>query len=318
MQDFYKKLREYGQVKLNEPLSKHTSFRIGGPADILVIVEDSAKIGELLKFLDGVGQSYFALGGGSNILVGDEGIRGVVVKMKNRRIVVSQQIVEADAGATLVEVAQKSIQAGLTGFEWGVGVPGSVGGAVRGNAGSMGREMKDGVVWVEAYKDGEIVRLTNEECQFGYRDSIFKHCDAVVIRAGIGLELSSEKDGMKKVMNNIKYRGDTQPKGFFCAGCVFKNYPTSLRYAGQVESSGVRIPDEFIRNGKIPAGWLIERAGMKGTKIGNAQVSDKHGNFIVNLGGATAREVLDLIAVVKEKVYNKFGIELKEEIQIIQ
>ncbi|MEK7644508.1 MAG: UDP-N-acetylenolpyruvoylglucosamine reductase, partial [Patescibacteria group bacterium] len=107
-------------------------------------------------------------------------------------------------------------------------------------------------------------------------------------------------------------------KGFFCAGCVFKNYPTSLRYAGQVESSGVRIPDEFIRNGKIPAGWLIERAGMKGTKIGNAQVSDKHGNFIVNLGGATAREVLDLIAVVKEKVYNKFGIELKEEIQIIQ
>lgn len=317
MQELYKELKQFGRVLLNEPLAKHTSFRIGGPADILVIVEDSAKIGELLKFLDGEGQSYFVLGGGSNILVNDQGIRGVVVKINSRQITVRDEVVEVDAGATLVEVAQKSIQAGLTGFEWGVGVPGTVGGAVRGNAGSMGREMKDCLVWVEAYRDGEIVRLTNADCRFGYRDSIFKHESGIVIRVGIGLEPSADKDGMKKVMSNIKYRGDTQPKGFSCAGCVFKNYPTSLRYAGQVELMGIKIPDEFIKNKKIPAGWLIEQAGMKGARIGNAQVSEKHGNFIVNLGGASAREVLDLIAMIKEKVYNKFGIELVEEIQII-
>lgn len=322
MQELYKQLKQFGKVKLNEPLSKHTTFKIGGSAGFFVIVDDSKKIFELLKLLDGKGQQYFVLGGGSNILVGDEGIKKVVIQINNKELSVNGIVIEAGAGCSLVEVAQKSTQNGLTGFEWGVGVPGTIGGAVRGNAGCMGKEMKDSMKWVEVYRDGEVVKMTNEECEFSYRHSIFKENNFVIIKVCIGLQKSEDKNGVKKLMENIKYRSDTQPKGFSCAGCVFKNYPLSPLQAtageANYEFGGVKIPDEFIKNKKIPAGWLVEQVGMKGVRIGKAQVSDKHGNFILNTGGATASDVLQLIAVIKEKVYNTFGIELKEEIQIIQ
>ena len=324
-------LKPFGQVKLNEPLAKHTTFKIGGPADCLVIVEDVDKLVELLKYLDGEGTSYMILGGGSNMLAGDEGFRGVVIKMKISDFRIQNDLLIAEVGCSTVAMAQESIKAGLTGFEWGVGVPGTIGGAVRGNAGAMGGEMKNVVEKVEVYLDGEVVTLNHHECHFGYRESVFKHSKCVILRAYLCLQKNTENtenkktlEPMKKALEFLQYRNQTQPRGNASIGCIFKNIDLAGVYGEahrerllqhfDAQNEKVR---EFLHREKISAGWLIEQVGMKGLRVGLAQVSEKHGNFIVNLGGASAQDVLTLIAQIKEKVYDRLGIELEEEIQII-
>lgn len=307
----YKDLQRFGHVKTNEPMSKHTTFKIGGPADYFVTVDSVSNLVDILRYLDGEGAPYFVLGGGSNMLVKDEGYRGVVVHVSAQKFEIDADRLTADAGSVTVEVARQSIQAGLTGFEWGVGVPGTIGGAVRGNAGAMGGEMKDVVESVEAYRDGEVIRLTNAECGFGYRESIFKHSRDVVLRATLVLERSENKEGMKKALEHLQYRSKTQPQGYASTGCIFKNFEIS----GQ--KLDFEVPEEFIKRGTIAAGWLVDQAGMKGAQVGKAMVSERHGNFVVNAGGASAADVMALVEQIKEKVYTKFRISLQEEIQII-
>lgn len=313
MNELYTQLKVFGHVKANEPMSKHTTFKIGGPVDYFLTVDSTDNLVEALRFLDGEGVPYFILGGGSNMLVHDEGFRGVAIKINNKQLTINNDIVEADAGCSTVEVAQKSIAAGLTGFEWGVGVPGTIGGAVRGNAGAMGGDMKMAVEKVEIYRDNEIVEITNTECEFGYRDSVFKHQSDIILRVYLRLKKTEDVSGMKQAMDNLMYRNKTQPQGYSSMGCVFKNVDVKNHEI----LNGKMVPDQFTKSGKISAGWLIDQSGMKGVKVGNAQVSERHGNFIVNLGGATAQDVLSLIEQVKEKVYDTSGIEIEEEIQII-
>lgn len=311
----YDQLKQFGRVKVKEPMARHTTLRIGGPADFFVCIETADKLVELLKFLDGTTTPYVMLGGGSNLLVQDDGYRGVIVKFEGKRCSVQGTEIHAESGCITVDVAQKSIAAGLTGFEWGVGIPGTIGGAVRGNAGAMGGEMKDVVKEVEIYRDGEIMKLGNEDCHFGYRNSIFKHHGVVVLSTTLLLEKGDNKEGMKKVMEFLRYRMTTQPQGH-SVGCIFKNVDLSIQHlpAGrQVQN----IPEDFLKKGKISAGWLIDQVEMKGARVGNAEVSTKHCNFILNKGNATAIDVLTLIDEIKTKVYDTLGIELEEEIQII-
>ncbi|PLX28234.1 UDP-N-acetylenolpyruvoylglucosamine reductase [Candidatus Parcubacteria bacterium] len=312
MDNLYTELKKYGRVKVDEPLAKHTTFKIGGPAKYFVIVEDASTLAELLKFLDGEGEKYVMLGGGSNVLVSDEGFEGVVIKVKGNSIKVKDGVIEADAGCTTVQVAQESIKAGLTGFEWGVGVPGTIGGAVRGNAGAMGGDMKDAVEKVEIYRDGEILELTSGDCGFGYRDSCFKYNGGVILRVWLKLEKGENRDLQKQAINNIQYRNQTQPQGHASSGCTFKNVEITEDVDFKID-----IPQDFLEKGIVSAGWLIDQCKLKGYKHGNAQVSEKHGNFIVNLGGATANDVLSIIDHVKGEVYNTCGVNLQEEIQII-
>lgn len=327
-------LKQFGQVKVNVPMSRYTTFRLGGTVDYLVTVENNENLVGLLRFLDGEGAPYFTLGGGSNMLVSDEGFRGVAIQIKNQKSKIKDEIVECEAGCVTVAIAEQSMKAGLTGFEWGVGVPGTLGGAVRGNAGAMGGEMKDVVEFVEVYRNGEIAKLGNEECKFGYRDSIFKHTGGVILRATLKLNKvkpsqseaeprteplrgSGTGDLMKKALEYLQYRMKTQPQGH-SIGCIFKNVEMKEQGAKSKEQmSRIKIPDEFFEKGKIPAGWLVEQAGLKGRRAGNAQVSERHGNFIVNLGGATATDVLTLIDEIKTAVYDRFGIALEEEIQTL-
>jgi len=325
MIELYKELRQYGKVKINEPLSKHTTFKIGGPADLFVIVDSTDSLVEVLKFLEGSGTAYFILGGGSNMLVSDEGFRGVVIKVKAQHAEVEGETVIADAGCITVAIAQLSIQHSLTGFEWGVGVPGTIGGAVRGNAGAMGGEMKDSVGKVELFRDGEVITLAHDECEFGYRTSGIKKSGGVVLRVWLDLEKTEDKTGMKKALEHLKYRNSTQPKGYSSTGCIFKNVDIIPGPKGDknrelllthFDEQNEKI-QQFLRVGKISAGWLVEQAGMKGAQEGNALVSDVHGNFILNKGGATADEVISLIENIKTKVYTKYGIEIEEEIQIV-
>ncbi|OGH89758.1 MAG: UDP-N-acetylenolpyruvoylglucosamine reductase, partial [Candidatus Magasanikbacteria bacterium RIFOXYD12_FULL_33_17] len=225
-------------------------------------------------------------------------------------------ILQVDAGCITVAVARESVRLGLTGFEWGIGVPGTIGGAVRGNAGAMGGDMKGNIEKVEVYRQGEILELTNEECGFAYRESIFKNNNDVVLRVWLKLAKSIEesKDLMKKAIENIAYRNATQPQGFASSGCIFKNVIVKSQ---KPKAKSQDIPQEFLDKGIISAGWLVDNAGCKGLQIGKAQVSEKHANFIVNLGGATAEDVKNLIDEVKEKVYNKFKITLETEVQEI-
>lgn len=316
MNELYLALKQFGHVKTNEPMSKHTTFKIGGPVDALVTVIDTDQAVKLFQYLDGEGVPYFLVGGGSNMLVRDEGFRGVAVRMNNQQLMIDGQTVVAHAGCVTVDVAQKTMAAGLTGFEWGVGVPGTIGGAVRGNAGAAGVEMKDNVFSVDVYRDGDVVTLANADCRFGYRDSVFKHDPGVVLRATLSLTLGDTKVAFKQAMDNLQYRNKTQPQGYASIGCTFKNVDYKA-HVSALEQSKQALPPEFVAKGKIPAGWLVEQVGMKGVTVGKAQVSERHANFIVNLGGAMAADVLTLIEQIKTRVYDTYGVLLEEEIQII-
>ncbi len=312
MTELYKQLKQFGQVKLNEPMSKHTTFKIGGKAEFFVAVEQTEQLVELLKFLDEEGIDRFILGGGSNMLFGDDDYSGVIIQIKTKETRVTDTGIIADAGCSTVAIANLSMKEAFIGFEWGVGVPGTIGGAVRGNAGAMGWEMQNNVESVDAYIDGEVVHLSNGECEFHYRHSIFKENGGVVLRVHLKLEKSENKDGMKKALEYLQYRSRTQPQGYASTGCIFKNFeikdPETLQF---------ELPEEFVQKGKISAGWLIDKAGMKNAQVGKAKVSETHGNFVVNMGSATSTDVLKLIEQIKEKVYDRFGIYIEEEIQIV-
>lgn len=323
MNAIYTQLKQFGAVKTDVLMSKYTTFKIGGPAKYLLTVTSTSDLVAALQYLDGSGISWHMLGGGSNMLVRDTGFDGVVVQVKSTHVEITGTNMIVDAGVPTVTVAQQSMAAGLKGFEWGVGVPGTIGGAARGNAGAMGKEMVDNVHSVDVYSNGEVVTYTNAECEFGYRESRFKHEREVILR--VTLTLAAYKDDAEKVesrkamLSFLSYRNETQPKGFASTGCIFKN-PDAEQWKKQLFSHAEEADEkvkQFLKVGKISAGWLVEQVGMKGAVHGGAEVSPVHGNFVVNTGTATASDVLSLIEEIKQRVYTTYGIELEEEVQII-
>lgn len=319
MDPHYTQLKNYGKVKVDEPMSKHTTFKLGGNAAYYLVVSSITDLTAALDYVREEGLDHVVIGGGSNMLVSDTGYDGVIIQVNAKEKHIDGTDVVADAGCSTVEIAQFSIQHNLTGFEWGVGVPGTIGGAVRGNAGAMGAEMKDNVTLVDVYRDGEIITLTNSECEFAYRHSIFKDTADIVLRVRLGLEKTDSKEGMKQALSYLQYRNKTQPQGWASTGCIFKN--PDLEENKDALRTNFKEDDEkvqqFLQVGKISAGWLVEQAGLKGLSVGEAKISEAHGNFIVNLGAARAQDVLDLIEQIKQDVYTKYGISLEEEIQII-
>jgi len=318
----YEQLKQFGKVRLNEPLAKHTTCKIGGPAQFFISISTTEQLVGLLQYLDGAGTEYLILGGGSNMVPRDESFEGVVIEIRTGQLSIEGNTVIADAGIFTAKLAHETVKAGLTGFEWGVGVPGTIGGAVRGNAGAMGKEIKDDLVKVAIYQDGEVVEIDGSACGFAYRESVFKHSGSVVLRVWLALQKSESLDGMKKALEVLAYRNETQPKGQSSSGCVFKNVDVresekNRELLLQHFSPDSDMVKRFLEIGKISAGWLIQEAGLKGTRVGKAVVSEVHGNFIVGEKGVTSRDVRELIEVIKEKVYHTYGIELEEEIKII-
>lgn len=310
-------LKSFGRVRPNTPLAKYSSFRLGGPAQFLVEVSETDKLVALLNFLAGEGIEWFILGGGTNVLFPDEGWQGAVIKIEDSRLKIKNSVIEASAGALLSAVVEASIREGLIGFEWAAGIPGTVGGAVRGNAGARyaftGGELKDVIQTVSVWRDGEVVELTSAECQFGYRDSIFKHNKKdVILGMTIGLQPGNKAESLQMTQKIIAERRGKQPPEP-SAGSFFKN----VRLAAWTQDPG-ELPARFKEYQKIAAGWLIEQAELKGYRVGQAIISPSHANFIVNLGGATQADILAIVEEVKDRVYNKFGIELEEEVQIVE
>ena len=280
-------------------LAPHTYFKIGGPARFFTRVANGAEITEALGWAHDHGLRFFVLGSGSNLLVADKGFDGLVIKIDLQNISISEERVTAGAGVAMARLASETIKHKLAGFEWAVGVPGGVGGSVRGNAGCYGSEIKDVIEKVMALEVGQggvviTKTFTNAECLFGYRNSVFKqHTEWIIVSAVLALGAGDSAESQELVRQFSKQRAQTQDIGSQCAGCIFKN--PEGRSAGQ----------------------LIDSLALKGLRIGNAAVSEKHGNFILNLGGATAEEVVMLVSIVKERVRQKYGIMLEEEIQYV-
>jgi UDP-N-acetylmuramate dehydrogenase len=292
-----------GEVRQNEPLSKHTSFRIGGPADLFACPADREDLISLVRQIRKLNSPSFILGGGTNLLVRDGGFRGVVISLERldtiriereyRSVGGNFAIMFAEAGAPLARLHVFSIEQGLTGLEYATGIPGTVGGAVRMNAGTSLGETGDIVESVSLITpDGEPVSRGREQMGFGYRTAKIPE-GHIVADVRFVLRRGDKEKIRDTVQRQQEQRRERQPWGSPNAGSVFKN------------------PHEMA------AGKLIEEAKLKGRRVGDAQVSEKHANFIVNLGHATAKDVLDLMEIVKRTVLDTKGVRLEPEIKIV-
>ncbi len=267
----------------NISLAKHTSFKIGGSARYFCIAKSKKDLIEAIKWAKQKKIPFFVFGEGSNVLALDKGYDGLIIKFQNLK---------------LEDLVKLSAKKSLTGLEWAAGIPGTIGGAVYGNAQAFDVKMSDIVKSVEVLnvKTLKIKNLLKNQCQFSAKKSIFKkNKNLIILLLNLELKKGNKKEIERKIKENLKHREKNHPLEFPSAGSVFVNQP-----------------------GKPPSASLIEKAGLKGTKVGHAQVSKKHASFIINTGKAKSKDVLDLIKVIKKKVKSKFGITLKEEIQIIK
>lgn len=279
----------------NEPMSKHTTFRIGGKADLFVSADEKS-LPQILKEAADEKIPVTIIGNGSNLLVGDGGIRGLVIEIGKGmdKIEISDNIMTVGAGTLLSKAANTAAEHGLSGMEFAAGIPGSVGGAVVMNAGAYGGEMKDIIMDVDVItREGEYRRLTLEELELSYRHSCIIENEYIVIRARLMLQEKDEAQ-IRQVMEDLKNkRIEKQPLNFPSAGSTFKR------------------PEGYF------AGKLIMDAGLRGYSVGGAQVSEKHCGFVVNKGGATASDVVKLMNDVRDKVMEEFGVELEPEVKMI-
>ncbi|MBE5765817.1 MAG: UDP-N-acetylmuramate dehydrogenase [Clostridiales bacterium] len=275
---------------MNEPLSRHTSFQIGGPAERMAAPENETELLELV-----LQKPAAIIGAGTNLLVRDEGISGLVVKIgaEMADISIEGNILTAQAGARLSQIAMAAMRAGLSGLEFAAGIPGTVGGAVVMNAGAYGGEIKDVLIDVRVIADGEIKTLTNEQLEFGYRKSLAMEMGYIIAGARFLLTPDSPEAISARMRELAQKRRDKQPLEMPSAGSTFKR------------------PEGHF------AGALIEGAGLKGFSVGGAQVSEKHAGFVVNTGGATCADVLGLIEKVQSVVREKYGIELEMEVCVL-
>jgi UDP-N-acetylmuramate dehydrogenase len=270
----------------------------------------------------GLGLKFFVFSGGSNILFADQGFDGLTIKIQNTKYKIQDTKIVADAGVMLSEIVKAATENGLSGLEWAAGIPGTVGGAVRGNAGAYGHAIGETVERVEAMKfqisDFRFKIYKKEECRFGYRDSIFKHNKDIILKVILKLEKGDREKIKTEVEKILKVRNGKLPLEYPSAGSVFKNVEITDEILKSFRThSTEEIPADFITKGKIPAAWLIERCDLKGKKIGGAEISEKHANFIVNVDGATADNVIGLVSLIKMKVRDELGIQLQEEIEYV-
>lgn len=288
------------KIKQNEPMKEHTSFKIGGPAEIFIKVNTIEELKNILSFSKDYEIPFTIIGNGSNLLVLDKGIKGIVIKLELKEIKINkidEQKLEiiVDNGVPLGLLAQKLLKEEITGFEELSGIPGTIGGAIVMNAGAHGKEMKDIVTQVTAIDyDGNIHTFTNEESEFEYRKSKFSNGEYIILQAKLLLQKGNQKEIKEKMNEYAQYRKEKQPIEYPNAGSTFK------------------------RGADFITAKLIDEAGLKGYSIGGAKISEKHAGFVINTGNATAQDVLDLVKYVQEKVYEKFDKKIELEIKILE
>lgn len=291
--DYIEKIVPQENILFNEPMSRHTTFRVGGPAKCLIKVNNKEQMKKLIPYLHMTGQNFFILGNGSNLLVGDKGYSGILVKLGEgmESVTVEGERMKISAGTLLSKAASAARENELKGMEFASGIPGTVGGAIVMNAGAYGGEMKQIVESVEVMNmEGEILVLDNDTMEFGYRKSVIKSRPFIVLETVLCLQKGKQEEISSKMEELSRLRREKQPLEYASAGSTFKR------------------PEGYF------AGKLIMDAGLRGFSIGGAKVSEKHCGFIVNSGNATAADIREVIDEVQKCVKAKFGVTLEREV----
>jgi UDP-N-acetylmuramate dehydrogenase len=301
-------------VSTETPLSRYTRFGIGGPADVY------AETGSVDAFIAAsetaraIGIPIMVIGGGTNLIVSDAGFRGMVLRYRGDALLAADGRVVAQAGAVLQDLVDFTIARGLKGLETLAGIPGSVGAAVYGNAGAYGHSISERVVRVQFY-DGRCVRVfENAECEFRYRESIFKkHKEWIIFSTQLQMD-RAEAASLQKIAGDIlTVRNEKFPVTMKCAGSIFKN----LLLKELPAPVAAEVPEKVVREGKIPAAWFLEQVGAKGMRRGDIHVAEYHANLIYNGGGGTAEDLVAVIGELKSRVRARFGIGIEEEVQYV-
>ena len=288
------------EIKQNEPMKNHTSFKIGGPAEFYIKIKSVEELRKILEFAKNENIKVTIIGNGSNVLVPDEGINGIVIRTNLKDINIENKNednieVTVNDAVPIGFLAQKLLKEEITGFEELSGIPGTIGGAILMNAGAHGKEMKDIVTEIVAMDyDGKMYKFTNEEAEFSYRHSKFCSGEYIIIQAKLQFKKGNKEEIKAKMAEYAQYRKEKQPIESPSAGSTFKR------------------GTDFI------TAKLIDEAGLKGYSIGGAKISEKHAGFIINTGDATAKDVLDLVKYVTDKVYEKFNKKIELEIKILK
>ena len=295
-------------------LSRYTRFGIGGPAGLYIETPNESSFIEVLHRVRAAGHDHTVIGRGTNLIVCDAGFPGVVLRFTGAAIRNTGDCIEASAGAELQDVVDYSIGHGLKGIETMTGIPGSLGAAVYGNAGAYGHSIMERVHQVRFFDGAEVRLLDNAQCEFRYRESVFKRrkdwivfSTELYMDAAPAAELRSKADGILTI-RNAKY-----PPTMKCAGSIFKNLILA-ELSTEVQS---RVPERVIREGKVPSAYFLEEVGAKGMKCGDIHVAEYHANLIYNAGQGTARELREIITELKRRVLDRFGVALEEEVQYV-
>jgi len=304
-------------IQENVILANYTTFRIGGPARYFVEVNSVQEIKDAILWLKQNSVPYFILGGGSNLLVKDEGFEGLAIKIKNEKFKIesdnSKCKITADAGVSLIKIIMETAKKGFSGAEWGFGIPGTIGGAICGNAHRLGQAIAQIVESVEILDSNFDVKiLKNQECGFVYGESRFKKTGEIILSASLVFEKKEQKL-IDEVLNEAKNVIKQHPP-FPSAGCIFKNY--------EIDKNDRLLIDhpelvQRVRSEKIGVGFLIDQCGLKGKQIGGAKIWEGHANYIVNVKSAKASDIIALVNLCKKTVREKFSIELEEEIRYL-
>lgn len=303
-------------IQENIKLAPFTTYQIGGPAEYFVQIESLSQLDQAWQWAQANNIPTRYLGGGSNLLIADEGVSGLVIALPSVNPAVDDLKITVGAGCSLSKLVSEAVENGLAGLEWAAGIPGQVGGAIRGNAGAFGGWIADNLVEIVAYnfKTNSLEKFNHDECQFAYRHSIFKERPELLIWSASFILQAGQKDELQKMAESHRqYRREKHPT-LPSAGCVFKNAlvtevasksPELLAKAEAIGATG---------RGEVPAGFIVEQAGLSGFSIGGAQVSPQHANFLVNNGGAKAQEMRALIEKVQIEVKRQFGLDLILEV----
>jgi UDP-N-acetylmuramate dehydrogenase len=300
------------QVSDNVLLSRYTRFALGGPARLLADASSQEALASLMQAVQGC--PWTLIGSGSNLIAGDAGFPGVVVRYTAKRIEIDDLSVWAEAGAALQDLVDATIAAGLQGLETMTGIPGWVGGAVYGNAGAYGHSIEKRVEAVRFFDGGRVREISAVECNFRYRESIFKqHKDWVVLGTRLKMERAAPAELRTTAEAILKIRNEKYPPTLRCAGSIFKN----LLVKDLPKSVRTLVPPTVIREGKVPSAYFLEQVGAKGMCVGGIRVADYHANLLFNAGPGTAAEARELIGMLKSRVRERYGLELEEEVQYL-
>ena len=310
------RLRAIPHVTVSEhvPLSAYTRFAIGGPARVMIDASAETALAAVLGELGSSNSPLAVIGGGTNLIVSDDGFPGAVVRYTANGIEASGSNVRGEAGAVLQDLVDFSIVHGLRGLESMTGIPGWIGGAIYGNAGAYGHSIQERVESVRFF-DGSCFReMGNTECQFAYRESIFKRRKNWIVTSAVLRLDASEPAALAETADGIlKIRNEKYPPSMRCAGSIFKN----LILAELPESVRAQVPERVIREGKVPSAYFLESVGAKGMAVGAIRVADYHANLIYNAGGGTSAQLRELIELLKSRVLARFGLRVEEEVQYL-